>query len=199
MTFYRRRLPHLYEADRTIFLTWRLYDSLPANRHFASATVSSGRAFAALDRLLDEARSGPFYLRQTAIASMVVDAIHYNANTLGHYDLHAFCVMPNHVHLLATPTVALPRLTKSLKNITAMRANAMLALTGRPFWQEESYDRLVRNQISGVLRRLAPACRSSIRSAFNPYLQWVVRLCVCVHMRAVAVFGGAKRARFSRH
>jgi putative transposase len=53
--------------------------------------------------------------------------------------------MPNHVHLLATPGVALPRLTKSLKGITAKRANAMLALTGNPFWQEETYDRLVRH------------------------------------------------------
>ena len=39
----------------------------------------------------------------------------------------------------------LPKLTKSLKGITARRANAMLALTGRPFWQEESYDHLVRH------------------------------------------------------
>jgi REP element-mobilizing transposase RayT len=53
--------------------------------------------------------------------------------------------MPNHVHLLATPNVELPKLTKSLKGITARRANAMLALTGSPFWQEESYDHLVRD------------------------------------------------------
>jgi hypothetical protein len=33
-----------------------------------------------------------------------------------------------------------------LKGITAKRANSMLGLTGRPFWQEESYDHLVRNE-----------------------------------------------------
>jgi REP element-mobilizing transposase RayT len=77
---------------------------------------------------------------------MIVEAIHYNANVLGHYLLHAFVVMPNHVHLLATPNVALPKLTKSLKTITARRANEMLALTGTAFWQEESYDRLVRGE-----------------------------------------------------
>ena len=54
--------------------------------------------------------------------------------------------MPNHVHLLVTPAVALPKLTKSLKGITAKRANAILALTGSPFWQEESYDHLVRQR-----------------------------------------------------
>ena len=30
---------------------------------------------------------------------MIVEAIHYNAEVLGHYRLHAFVVMPNHVHL----------------------------------------------------------------------------------------------------
>src|SRR5437879_3157149 len=29
MTFYRRRLPHFYEIDQPVFLTWRLHDSLP--------------------------------------------------------------------------------------------------------------------------------------------------------------------------
>jgi putative transposase len=98
-----------------------------------------------MDRLLDEARTGAVHLNQPVIANMVVKAIHYNANVLGHYLLYAFVVMPNHVHLLATPKVQLPKLTKSLKSITARRANEMLALTGTPFWQEESYDRLVRN------------------------------------------------------
>ena len=99
-----------------------------------------------MDRLLDEARSAAFYRRQPAIADMIVEAIQYNANILGHYLLHAFVVMPNHVHMLATPAVALPKLTKSLKGITAKRANAMLASTGTAFWQEESYDHLVRHE-----------------------------------------------------
>src|SRR5580658_2125772 len=94
---------------------------------------------------LDEAHSGPFYLRESAIADMIVEAIQYNATILRHYALHAFVVMPNHVHLLATPAIALPKLTKSLKGITAKRANAMLALAGTKFWQEKSYDHLVRS------------------------------------------------------
>jgi hypothetical protein len=112
MTFHRRRLPHFYETDQPVFLTWRLRDGLPLNRAFPRDTLNSGRAFAAMDRLLDEACSGAVHLRQPAIADMIVEAIHYNANVLGHYLLHAFVVMPNHVHLLATPSVALPKLTK---------------------------------------------------------------------------------------
>jgi len=54
--------------------------------------------------------------------------------------------MPNHVHLLVTPVAPLPKITQSLKGITAKRAGLMLALTGRSFWQEESYDHLVRHE-----------------------------------------------------
>ena len=108
MTFYRRRLPHVYDIGQPIFLTWRLHDSLPTHRAFPKEALSSGQAFIAMDRLLDQARTGPFYLRQPAVADMIVEAIQYNASTLGHYLLHAFVVMPNHVHLLATPAVALP-------------------------------------------------------------------------------------------
>jgi putative transposase len=107
--------------------------------------MNSGQAFVAMDRLLDNARTGAFYLKQPAIADMVVEAIQYNASTLEHYELNAFVVMPNHVHLLATLKVPLPRLTKSLKSITAKRANEMLGLTGTPFWQQDNYDRLVRD------------------------------------------------------
>ena len=86
------------------------------------------------------------------LAEMVVEAIHFNAAVLGHYALHAFAVMPNHVHMLVTPRVPLPKLTKSLKGITARRANAMLGLTGKAFWQEESYDHEVRQE--GSLERI---------------------------------------------
>ncbi len=146
MAFYRRRLPHLYSIGQPVFVTWRLYGSLPRNRFFPDCMLTSGKAFVALDRLLDEARTGPSYLRLPIIAEMVVDSIHYHADVLGRYALHAYAVMPNHVHLLATPHVSLPKLTKGLKSFTAKRANEILGLTGKPFWHQESYDHLVRSQ-----------------------------------------------------
>ena len=145
MELYRRRLPHVDAPARPVFPTWRLYDSLPVHRVFPADAMSSGEAFAAMDRLLDETLAGAFYLRQPVVADMVVEAIHYNCEVLKHYLLHALVVMPNHVHLLCTPSVELQKLTRSLKGITGKRANALLGLTGKPFWQEESYDRLVRN------------------------------------------------------
>jgi len=53
--------------------------------------------------------------------------------------------MPNHVHLLMTPVISISEIMQSLKRFTARRANQTPGLTGQPFWQDESYDRLVRN------------------------------------------------------
>ncbi len=36
---------------------------------------------------------------------------------------------------------------QSLKRFTAKESNRILDRTGRPFWQDESYDRLVRNDL----------------------------------------------------
>jgi REP element-mobilizing transposase RayT len=142
VTSYTRRLPHLDRIDHPTFLTWRLAGTLPKSRAFTAGTTS-GEAFLAMDRLLDDARTGPQYLRQSEIASVVVDAIHYRNG--GPYQLHNYVVMPNHVHLLITPRVPLSRVTQSLKRFTALEANGILGLTGHSFWQDESYDRLVRD------------------------------------------------------
>jgi REP element-mobilizing transposase RayT len=96
-----------------------------------------------MDRLLDNARTGPLYLSQIEIASLVVDAIRRRHGVS--YHLHNYVVMPNHIHLLITPHDPVSKLMQSLKRFTAREGNRMLGLTGRPFWQEESYDRLVRN------------------------------------------------------
>ncbi|HVO99837.1 MAG TPA: transposase [Bryobacteraceae bacterium] len=96
-----------------------------------------------MDRLLDNARTGPLYLKQPGIAQMVADAIRYRDGKV--YDLHNFVVMPNHVHMLITPREPLSKLMQSLKRYTAREANRTLGLTGHPFWQDESYDHLVRD------------------------------------------------------
>ncbi len=62
------------------------------------------------------------------------------------YRLHAWVVIPNHVHLLVTPQVEVPALLRRLKGTSARESNKLLRQTGRPFWQDESYDRLVREE-----------------------------------------------------
>jgi len=144
MAPHRRRLPHIYPEGAALFLTWHLHGSVPASLLPPPGALSSGQAFVWLDRKLDALRAGPMYLRQPEIAQVVLRSIR-KGEELEHYELVAFVVMANHVHLLIWPKIAPDRLLKSLKGSTAREANRLLGRTGEPFWQKESYDHWVRN------------------------------------------------------
>jgi REP element-mobilizing transposase RayT len=62
------------------------------------------------------------------------------------YQLTAWVIMPNHVHMLCTPHSAysLAQIVHSLKSFTASEANKILGQSGR-FWQKEYFDRYIRN------------------------------------------------------
>ena len=53
--------------------------------------------------------------------------------------------MPNHVHLLIVPQIAVLVLMRWLKGSTARKANRLPGRSGRPFWQDESYDHYLRH------------------------------------------------------
>jgi putative transposase len=128
-----------------MFVTFRLAGSLPENRIFPPSRCSSGQAFTAMDRLLDHATSGPVFLRQQEIAQLVTDAIRDGEARFHRYDLHAFVVMPNHVHLLVTPHATVRQWLGPLKGFTGHQANRMMGRHA-PLWQDESYDHLARNE-----------------------------------------------------
>ncbi len=97
-----------------------------------------------MDRLLDKGASGPLYLKRPEIAEFVVEALMESDRRFHRCELHAFAVMPNHVHLLATQLVPFAKWLGPLKGCTAYRANQDLGLRGKAFWQNESYDHVVR-------------------------------------------------------
>jgi REP element-mobilizing transposase RayT len=146
MRHYQRRLPHWDIVDEPLFVTFRLHGSLPAHRVFPPAGLArSGKAFVAMDRLLDSGATGPLYLRRREIGELVVRAVQDGESRFDRYQLHAFAVMPNHVHLLVTPKVVAARWLAPLKGFTAYQANGFLSSHGQAFWQDESYDHLVRS------------------------------------------------------
>ncbi len=98
-----------------------------------------------MDRLLDQGASGPLYLKRPEIAESVVEALVDSDVRFRRCQLHAFVVMPNHVHLLATQLASFARWLAPLKGFTAHCANRALGLSGVAFWQDESYDHLVRD------------------------------------------------------
>ena len=144
MPFFRRRLPHWQPEDKPLFLTWSLAGALPKNRYPPPGSLSAGKAFVWMDRCLDGASSGPTWLRRDDVAQIVTDALRHGSETLKYYDLYAYVVMPNHVHVLVLPFVPASKLLQSLKGFTAHAANKALGRNGE-FWQSESYDHWVRD------------------------------------------------------
>lgn len=116
----RRILPHWYVPRAAHFVTYRLAGTIPASvlqglraRREAALktkplTISLGahRArqhklfFAAYDRFLDHS-TRVNWLRERGVANMIRENLyHHNAEK---YHLLAYCVMPNHVHILLQP------------------------------------------------------------------------------------------------
>jgi putative transposase len=140
----QRRLPHIYPDNRWLFLTWHLHGSLPSSHFPPARKVSDGEAFAWVDRYLDAARAGPTFLKQDAIATIIIESL-FRGEDLKQFHLGPFVVMANHVHVLLLPSIAPSLLLKSLKGTTAREANRLLNRTGEQFWQRESYDHWVRD------------------------------------------------------
>ena len=167
----RGYLPHLEAQQAVYFGAFRLADSLPkelvAQLHkqreglrkasLAGTTTPADlvplRELRALleraERCLDRGL-GRCHMRNSRIARVVAEAIrHFQGQR---YRLLAWCVMPNHVHVLFSPMQGqtLRAILHSWKSYSANQTNALLARTG-PFWQREYFDHLVRDE-SSVLK-----------------------------------------------
>jgi putative transposase len=143
VSYHERHLPHWQPEGAALFITWRLHGSLPR----VPAPIeyrSAGKSFAAIDIVLDKVATGPRWLLNERVAQCVVDALKYGEEELHLYELRAWALMVNHVHILIYPEADLSKITKSIKNFSGRQANAILGLTGQPFWQDESYDHWVR-------------------------------------------------------
>ena len=93
------------------------------------------------------------WLNDRRLAGIVARELHEHVGTW--YDLHAYVIMPSHAHWICTPRPAwqdaLRRsgrnarvtLMRAIKGRTARACNQVLGREG-PFWQSESYDRVVR-------------------------------------------------------
>ncbi len=160
----RGRLPHWEKEEGLYFLTFHLADSLPqavlakiAERHHILEAAKEINAnllpeqkalladysHARIEEYFDRgAGSCPFL--DMRIAGSMAAALRFREGR--HYRLLAWCVMPNHVHVVVRlfPGRELARVVKAWKTFSAKAANHALGRKGR-FWQREYYDRLIRN------------------------------------------------------
>jgi putative DNA methylase len=180
----RRFLPHWYMPGATHFVTFRLAGTLPQKmltdllsrkeRLLKSKAVGPANSnhrelvhkqlFAAYDDYLDRNRD-IHWLDDPRVAALVRRSLYYW--DCKKYGLYAYCILPNHVHVLLRPFDVEPLseserevlepgenadtlsplsiIMHSLKSYIAHEVKKLLPLTGN-FWQHESYDHWVRDE-----------------------------------------------------
>jgi REP element-mobilizing transposase RayT len=129
--------------------------NLPVEQRQQQDDLDERRSFGRWDAALDRAEAGPRWLAQPVIAAIVKEALHYRDGRV--YNLFAYCIMSNHAHVVFGKSscksewhsdlqddLPLSKIMQSLKRHTARQANLTLGRQGA-FWQDESYDRVIRN------------------------------------------------------
>lgn len=167
--YYRRNLPHFQFDQSYYFITFRLYNSLQREvidylKNYYRKNKNEilkikdpdlrsdklyelqKRYFGIFDRHLDTNRECINYLCDPRISGIVKKSIEFRDGQ--DYETIAYCIMPNHVHLLIHVQRFLKPLYKimqSLKRHTGRESNKIINRLGS-FWHEESYDHIVRNE-----------------------------------------------------
>ncbi len=138
----RGYLPHFDSAETIQFVTFRLADSLP--RAVAEDLARLPDNLAETDHRLDGGL-GLCWLKEPAVAELVQKALmHFDGQR---YRLLAWCIMPNHVHVVVEPMAegSLGGIVHSWKSFTAKEANRLLGRRG-PFWHKDYFDRYIRDE-----------------------------------------------------
>jgi len=169
----RRHLPHWQPKGAVFFVTFRLKGSLPVevikslreqreqekrdllrlppHQRHQQDDLDERHYFGRWDALLDNTGFGPGWLGQAEIAEIVKEAFRYRTDR--DFELFAYSIMSNHVHAVFEPLeseylpdpLPLSRIMQSFKRHTARQANLLLGRQGA-FWQDESYDHVIRNE-----------------------------------------------------
>lgn len=173
--FYRRHLPHWQPDGAVIFVTFRLYHSLPKSAlekiagmrksleiekekgktPMAEIMRRAQRLFDLLeasldDELKDSNSTSPRWLESFEVAGIVRSAMRFFEGKP--FREHRYVIMPNHVHWLIEPLHRrekgfwpINEILKSVKGFSARKANCILERQGH-FWQDESYDHWIRDR-----------------------------------------------------
>ena len=154
----RGYLPHFEIPESTYFVTFRLDDSLPLSvvhqwktelqqklaSHSGDPFLFKDEYQIRVNQYLDSFH-GKCILKIPQNASIVDSAIRYFRNQ--RYVLHAWTIMPNHVHVLFTvfESFCLDKILHSWKSFTANEINKAMNTSGT-LWHREYFDVIMRSQ-----------------------------------------------------
>ena len=163
LSIQQRNLPHWRQEGTSYFLTFRMEDSLPrqfwddwfrevdaarrqADRDSSCLRRSEKQQRDAMKRLEQEldACHGRCWLRDPELRRILGEILlHFQGER---YRMHAFVIMPNHVHAAVQPLPGHPlsTLLQAWKSFSAHCINKAVGASGR-FWQRETFDRILRD------------------------------------------------------
>ena len=151
----RGYLPHFDQPGRIQSLIFRLADSLPTkvlHQRIIEKTVKKEKGkydnpqdfdtFIQIDTVLDKGR-GQCLLADKRVAYLVESALHFFDGK--RYRLLAWCIMPNHVHVLIEtfPGYPLGSIVHSWKSFTSKEVNGVLHQQ-KNIWMPDYFDRYIR-------------------------------------------------------
>jgi REP-associated tyrosine transposase len=150
----RGYLPHRDEPELMQFVTFHLADSFPESlrsewEHFAKIEDDREQR-KQIEAYLDQGR-GECYLKRPGIAKLVEENFLNFSNCCGsqtrapRYELRAWVVMPNHVHILfKVGAISMAETVGAWKKHTGRLANKLLGKQG-VFWAEDYFDTYMRD------------------------------------------------------
>jgi putative transposase len=163
LTMYERHLPHWRQEGATYFVTFRLADSLPEAkqqylarfrdewsrthpppRNESDLDAHAREVFRQIEIWLDEGH-GKCHFRHSHLAEILAKALlHFQG--VRHFT-SCWVIMPNHCHMVIRPMGewSLETILQGMKGTVARRVNQLIGDKGT-LWQDESYDRIVRDE-----------------------------------------------------
>lgn len=160
---YHRHLPHWRQDGATYFVTFNLADALPANKQREIQAMReewerkyppprdeqtwleyARMVFRYAEKAMDAGYGKCWFQQDDYSAELHRSLLHFHNQ---HYEVGCFVIMANHCHLTMRPfdNFDLEEELGAIKRTTARFVNSHEELSGK-LWQEECYDRIIRDE-----------------------------------------------------
>ena len=135
-------LPHIDLIGHYQFITFRTDDSTDTLlKKLALQNKPNNKIQLEIDNYLDGSDNGAYLKGE--VLSTLSDFLKSKNKII--YELIAFSIMPNHVHVLIKPLEKLAPVMHTIKGSSAKLINEILGESGK-FWANDYYDRAIRNE-----------------------------------------------------
>jgi putative transposase len=141
----RGYLPHFDANTLVQHVVFRTAASLNSDTLDAATRQGHSEGRRIIDQALDASQNGTLFEQADLADIMQAGILHFDGDR---YDLQAWCIMPNHVHVLlvTAPKVLLGQIVKTWKSQATREINACLKSSG-PIFARDYFDRYIRNSL----------------------------------------------------